>query len=267
MTEKEQKQEQLPLVAACQKLLAKQSQLPAALKGRGADDACLLVTHEGVLYSWGKVPQSWMNRKPMSRLGSASLRDVPHPTVVKALSEQQVRMVCDDADGCAFFAITRHQVWAWGAQQDGTLGIGSNDDVCYVPRPILTLPPQDKSELIYITGGSRIAGALTSDGRVFTWGLNAWGAGHDLSVDIVTSPSQPDGLREHRIVFLKCAGRYCRASTFAVTDEGVILAPGKSSSVWLPVKPDEKALQALGISDIEAQALAKALVPHTKSAT
>lgn len=66
-------------------------------------------------------------------------------------------------------------VWAWGSNASGQLGSGSgysHPDQYNTPVRVQGLPP---GQVVAIAAGGDHSLALTSDGRVWGWGSNAWG--------------------------------------------------------------------------------------------
>jgi alpha-tubulin suppressor-like RCC1 family protein len=81
------------------------------------------------------------------------------------------------------------EVWAWGGRQSGGLGDGTSSGTQVVP-----------TALSGVTGVSRVAGgvydnggAVTSDGRAFLWGSNAYSAVGDGSFVNRTVPTEISG--------------------------------------------------------------------------
>lgn len=256
------------LVQSCEERILKSKALPMTIGTRSEyaiGGEFLLVDKNGRVYSWGKPPNGTMGVKKLNRLGCEDLSEVKNPTPIKGLSSQQVLMVCQDVEESAFFAMTRHQIWAWGNQQNGTLGIGSDASACYTPVPTLTLDPTDTSAFVYIEAGCRCGAALTSRGAIYTWGMNDWGAGHDcVSTPYrrshCISPAVPKRLYGKNIVYVHFSTTYSRDGIAVVTRDGAVLTPDpKDHSKWMELNRREKSTyERLGFSGLEASALADA---------
>ena len=61
-----------------------------------------------------------------------------------------------------------YKVWAFGKGSNGRLGVG-DDSNRYEPTQIKSL---ENEEIVEICAGCRHAGAVNSEGKLFTWGFN-----------------------------------------------------------------------------------------------
>jgi alpha-tubulin suppressor-like RCC1 family protein len=77
--------------------------------------------------------------------------------------------------GHALALKTDGTVWAWGKNQNGQLGIGNPDPPITNSSKPLQVTGLDGVEVQAIAASGTVSAALTSDGRVFTWGYNAFG--------------------------------------------------------------------------------------------
>jgi alpha-tubulin suppressor-like RCC1 family protein len=75
-------------------------------------------------------------------------------------------------------------VWAWGGNNHGELGNGT-DEGGYLPRRVLGLPPG----IVQVSAGIRHSLAVASDGSVWAWGENSYG---ELGTD---APPVPGAVR------------------------------------------------------------------------
>eukprot|EP00850_Spirogloea_muscicola_P015095 SM000113S24051 [mRNA] locus=s113:160578:164364:- [translate_table: standard] len=124
------------------------------------------------------------------------------------------------------------RVIAWGAGEDGQLGLGDRGDAAS-PRPVSAL---DAVDVVGLAAGSRNSLAISSDGRagsseasalwqVFVWGWNQRGTlGHppDTAAAVESTPSQVQSLAEVCIVQAAIGGWHC----LAVDDGGRAYAWG-----------------------------------------
>ena len=68
----------------------------------------------------------------------------------------------------SFYINEKDQVFAWGMNNHGQLGIGHKENTC-VPTQIKALEGQ---KVIQIAGGEHHTIAVTSEGKVYCWGRN-----------------------------------------------------------------------------------------------
>ncbi|KAL8161813.1 hypothetical protein V2J09_013302 [Rumex salicifolius] len=110
-------------------------------------------------------------------------------------------------------------VIAWGAGEDGQLGLGNNEDkewTCEV-RSLQTCSVSS------IVAGSRNSLAICQDGKLFTWGWNQRGTlGHPPETKTENVPSQVKALDGVKIVQAAIGGWHC----LAVDDQGRAYAWG-----------------------------------------
>lgn len=116
-------------------------------------------------------------------------------------------------------------VMAWGSGSFGVLGQGRLITAdAWSPVAIPGLPP----DVVGVGAGSFHSLAWTSDGRLFTWGRAVEGQlGRGLApreLDASVAPVPAEGLAGHRVVHATGSG----VATFAITEEGVLLAAGAS---------------------------------------
>ncbi len=92
------------------------------------------------------------------------------------------------------------KIWAWGANNFGQVGDGTNIDR---PSPVdLTsqFASQAPVNFIGVAAGEDFSLALTDDGRLFSWGSNSWG---QLGLGLTASPPTVGGssASPRRIIF------------------------------------------------------------------
>jgi alpha-tubulin suppressor-like RCC1 family protein len=66
------------------------------------------------------------------------------------------------------------KVWAWGKNQNGQLGIAEPAN-SQIPNSIAPVQVADLADVQAIAASGTVSAALTSDGKVFAWGNNAFG--------------------------------------------------------------------------------------------
>lgn len=120
----------------------------------------LLITSEGKVVSWGNNEDGQLgNGQP-----AAFMTAYPPMEVVGLDDVVQVAAGPD-------FSLARKSdgtVWAWGDNESGQLGIGSDDNVA-VPTKVQNLPP-----CTYVAASSGASFAVASDGALWGWGDDAY---------------------------------------------------------------------------------------------
>lgn len=125
--------------------------------------------------------------------------------------------------GGGFFSIalmSDHTLEAWGANEHGQLGNGG-----YTAQPSPVQVSSVLSNVIQVSGGWKHAVALTSDGKVWTWGDNTEGAiGNGVTSTIgISIPVQVPGL-DH-VIGVSGGDRY----TAALKDDGTVWTWGSNA--------------------------------------
>jgi alpha-tubulin suppressor-like RCC1 family protein len=114
-----------------------------------------------VVYGWGNNSAGQAGSGPV---GGSQLRPVP----VSGMATNVAQL----AGGADFNVSLRSDgtVWAWGNNSSGQLGDGTNQN-SFVPVQVHGLP----AGIVQVTAGLNHAGAVASDGSVWTWGDNSHG--------------------------------------------------------------------------------------------
>lgn len=156
-----------------------------ALGGRGYHT--LAVKSDGTVWAWGYNSQGQLG------ITTAITRNSVPVQVIGVTNPLTVT-------GGGFFSLALmpdHTLMAWGANGNGQLGDGSYTSTSS-PVKVSSL----LSNVVQVSAGWKHAVALTSDGKVWTWGNNSEGAiGNGVTSTIgVTTPFQVPGLSNVRIV-------------------------------------------------------------------
>ncbi|XP_011077628.1 ultraviolet-B receptor UVR8-like isoform X2 [Sesamum indicum] len=124
------------------------------------------VTDAGVLlaFGWGLYGQC----------GQGNTDDLLRPTCVPSLLGTQIEAVaaglwhtiCICADG---------RVHAFGGNQFGQLGLGTNPDQCEIVPKLLDASVLESKKAKVASSGARHNAILTEDGKIFCWGWNKYG--------------------------------------------------------------------------------------------
>eukprot|EP01083_Nonionella_stella_P005368 15498_1 len=102
------------------------------------------------------------------------------------------------------------QVYVWGNNQNGQLGLGSRDRKTE-PTPITSFSKNE--QISFVQGGGFFSGCLTTNGDVYVWGSNSYG---EQGQGDTTTRQQPikvttEGFDEHKIRFLAVGYYHCLA--------------------------------------------------------
>ncbi|EYU28619.1 hypothetical protein MIMGU_mgv1a024912mg [Erythranthe guttata] len=126
----------------------------------------VVITDAGVLlaFGWGQYGQC----------GQGNTNDLLRPTCVPSLMGTQIAAVaaglwhtiCICADG---------RVRAFGGNQFGQLGLGTNSDQCELVPRLLNASVLENKKAKVASSGARHSAVLTDDGKIFCWGWNKYG--------------------------------------------------------------------------------------------
>ena len=125
----------------------------------------LALTTDGKVYAWGN---NFNGHLGLGTSGDDAGED--SPTLITALSNITVSSI--DAGYSHSLALTTDgKVYAWGSNGNGQLGLGNNEEK-KSPTLITALSNITVSS---IAAGGYNSLALTTDGKVYSWGLNYYG--------------------------------------------------------------------------------------------
>ncbi len=132
------------------------------------DDFTLVLTSDGKVFTWGE--------NSSGQLGEGSNTDSSVPVTVDmtgVLSGKTVTAIATGGSSC--YALTSDgKVFAWGSNYVGALGDGSGANSS-VPVAVDTSGVLFGKTVLAIAAGNLQGMALTSDGKVYTWGANTLG--------------------------------------------------------------------------------------------
>ncbi|MQY10661.1 hypothetical protein SRB5_07730 [Streptomyces sp. RB5] len=173
----------------------------------------LALTSDGRVLSWG-----W---NAYGQLGDGTTTDRPDPEYVH-LPDGVTITAIGAGEGHSLAVTSTGQVLTWGWNNSGQLG---NDTLVNQPLPVYAELPGGAT-VTAVDGGRRHSLALTSDGRVLSWGWNAYGQLGDGTLTTRRVPvyaSLPAGTTVTEID----AGSL---HSLALTSDGRILAWGRNAS-------------------------------------
>ena len=122
------------------------------------------ITTDGQVYGWGANDRGQLGNGATAEIsGTPTLVNVP----------DGVTFVDVDAGFNTSLAIdSTGQVWAWGENGEGALGDDTTTDRL---DPVKVAAPAGVT-FTAIAAGSRTSAALSTDGQIYTWGFNYYGA-------------------------------------------------------------------------------------------
>nr|XP_006818715.1 PREDICTED: probable E3 ubiquitin-protein ligase HERC4-like [Saccoglossus kowalevskii] len=124
----------------------------------------LVINDKYSVFSWGNDQYGQCGR------GGISLEPKPIPRLIKSLEDMRVvQVACGSSHSLAL--TTNGQIYAWGANDHGQLGLGSKESMS---KPTLVSSLQGLP-VKQITCGRSHSFALSVSGAVFGWGNNSCG--------------------------------------------------------------------------------------------
>ncbi|KAJ1524442.1 hypothetical protein ONE63_010939 [Megalurothrips usitatus] len=194
----------------------------------------LAVTKWGQLFSWGSDSsgQLGLNSGSGDQWSAKTVKNLALSVVVQSACGQNHSLALTN-DG---------QLFSWGSNQFGQLGLGTTSDQENIPMLVTSLAG---IPIAFIACGSNHSFAVSKSGAVFGWGKNSCGQ-LGLS-DCVNRkyPAQLKSLRSIRVKFIACGEDF---SIFLTSDGGVFtcgsgmhgqLGHGSLSNECLPRKVTE----------------------------
>lgn len=143
----------------------------------------LALDRSGHVWAWGANEGGQLGRDPLTTIRGRMLCSA-RPLLVAGLG----RMVAIATGDMHSLALDRQgQVWAWGANAYGQLGLGATADSSTPRRTAI-------NNVVTIAGGRRWSLALDATGRVWTWGWDLVGALAPVAHEGPTTPEQVPGL-------------------------------------------------------------------------
>uniref|UniRef100_A0A6P7FTJ3 HECT-type E3 ubiquitin transferase n=1 Tax=Diabrotica virgifera virgifera TaxID=50390 RepID=A0A6P7FTJ3_DIAVI len=196
------------------------------------------ISANGSLYTWGKGYYG--------RLGHGTCEDCLVPTLVAGLSGQHVaKVACGSGDAHTLCVTSQGKVYSWGDGDYGKLGRGGSES-SKIPRLIEKL--QDV-EITDVYCGAHFSVALSSEGKLYTWGKGeGWRLGHP-NEDHIRIPEPVEILQDKRVVSISLG----TAHILALTDAGEIYGWGKNENKQLFETPDIYVQQPKMIESLKGQ--------------
>ena len=138
---------------------------PVTMAAAGSEHS--LVVAGGKVYGWG--------RNTSGELGDGSILDRSSPVLIEggALAGKTIRMVAA-GETHSLAVDTAGNVYGWGSNLNGQLGSGVTATVQKLPVLVNT-GSLAGATIVAVAAGNGHSMALTSTGKLITWGLNAYG--------------------------------------------------------------------------------------------
>eukprot|EP00897_Mesotaenium_endlicherianum_P004127 jgi/Mesen1/3742/ME000204S03010 len=177
----------------------------------GADHTTAYSDDEKTVWSWG-----WGD---FGRLGHGNSSDLFTPQPIKTLNGFEVLQIgCGD---CHCLAIVGSgEVYSWGRNQNGQLGLGHNED-SLVPQKVQSF---DGIRVKMLAAGAEHTAAVTEEGKMYGWG---WGRYGNLGLGDRKDrlvPEEVVALQGETTKMVACGWRH----TIAVAESGTLYTFGWS---------------------------------------
>ncbi|KAG2485744.1 hypothetical protein HYH03_015553 [Edaphochlamys debaryana] len=161
----------------------------------GAEYTVAVASSRGHIYSWG-----WGD---FGRLGHGDCGDVFVPRPIAFFDGRRVAAVaCGDTH--TLVTLEGGELWAFGRNQNGQLGLGHTND-CLSPQRVEALAGEVVTS---VACGSEHSLAATAKGQVFSWGWGRYGNLGDGDSQDRYLPTQVVGLEQVHIRAVVCGWRH-----------------------------------------------------------
>ncbi len=129
------------------------------------DDYSMAITTDGTLYAWGYDEDGQLGLAKTDSTNSKGEAYQSKPAKVM----DGVKMVSCGAKYMAFALKENGDLYGWGNNSVGSLGVKSVDDAA---RSVQTKPKKLMSDVSYVDAGSAHAAVLKTNGDLYTFGVN-----------------------------------------------------------------------------------------------
>lgn len=141
-----------------------------------------------VVLTWGQSRSGMLGHGPDFGVDPQTRMPVftSQPKVVEELRDEDVvQLSCNETHTMALCA--NGDIWAWGDNADGQLGVNSRDSIIHKPMPVRGTKGVDFCQ---VAAGGNSSMALTRDGKVYCWGRNRYGVLGLGDEEIRTAPTR-----------------------------------------------------------------------------
>jgi regulator of chromosome condensation len=118
----------------------------------------------GKVYGWGDAESGKIGRNLKTRN-----RNEQALKIEKVGAKNAIDIFCGNQH--SFYINDKKQLFAWGLNNHGQLGIGNKFDTA-VPTRVRDLDPFEGDYVVQVAGGEHHSIARTNDGLVYCWGRN-----------------------------------------------------------------------------------------------
>ncbi|XP_055967110.1 probable E3 ubiquitin-protein ligase HERC6 [Sorex fumeus] len=179
---------------------------------------CLAVDHRGRVYAWGSGSERQLG---IGEDTASTSSDIPR--LIQSLRGRKIIQVsCGDHHSLAL--TEGGQLFSWGSNSHGQLGLEKKDLFQAEPSPVLSL---QGVPLAQVAAGGAHSFALSLSGTAFGWGSNCAGqlALSDQNAGPRYSPWAVGALRNLGVEFISCGGQH----TAVLTQDGKVFTFGDNT--------------------------------------
>jgi hypothetical protein len=182
----------------------------------------------GKLYAWGQNAAGQLG----DGLGASGVTSNV-PVAVSTSGVLSGKVITGVAGGSSFNIVCTSDggVYAWGQGTNGQIGNGLNDTRTVLPVAVTTSGVLSGKRVVAVAAGTSFAAALTSDGRVYTWGSNNQGQiGDGGTINVPTNFNVPVAVSGTGLPGVKTiANIFCSTqAVFAFATDGTLYVWGSN---------------------------------------
>jgi len=151
----------------------------------------IAVTEMGKIWAWGSNSNG--------QLGTPDVKSANYPAQMNFFKNKQCRYIAAGGDHSGAICNTlqgTHEVYMWGANDHGQVGIAQNSPAVFIPKMISMLSNMD-DKVVRIACASGISAAVTAKGKLYTWGNNDRGQLGHGSTRPRNIPGEVEWFTEH----------------------------------------------------------------------
>ncbi|XP_039606091.1 probable E3 ubiquitin-protein ligase HERC3 isoform X1 [Polypterus senegalus] len=175
---------------------------------------CLALNEKGQVFSWGSGRYG--------QLGLGTEEEVVRvPRLIKKLCEHRITQAACGSQHCIVLS-KDGQLFAWGQNTNGQLGLGKGESNKISPQPLRSLAGVP---LAQISAGGGHSFAVSLSGAVFGWGRNGAGQLGLNDKQDRAFPCHIKSLRNQKVVYISCGEDH----TAALTKDGGLFTFGAGS--------------------------------------
>ncbi|XP_063677273.1 E3 ubiquitin-protein ligase HERC2-like isoform X2 [Bolinopsis microptera] len=178
-----------------------------------AGEQTIFIISDGKVYSAGNGTYG--------RLGIGSNDSVSMPTLLKSIQHITITKIAVHSTGKHCLALSQDgEVFSWGEGDDGKLGHGSRNNQDR-PRVIEALRGK---QVIEVSAGGAHSAAITTLGRLYTWGKGRYGRLGHGDYDDQLKPKMVEALKTYKVTQVACGSG--DAQTLCISEGDVVWSWG-----------------------------------------